>query len=320
MPKLRTLIIAAFLTLAIGTQSALKAQVSISYSDIEPAQPNTTSVDELSIVKEDNNAIYGTNPNENETTLRYAWVDHDYLINSVESLRKLRDIYHRQLQKLNEQEAKGIEVYTEKRRAYDEWLNNTLSICASAAIDLGYIPLDIGLKEHATGNFTNLPDITFELQNKLRNAEVTPCPEKLPGTPDLNIAIAFEILCMDGWTYPHVENSLMLYASRYMERRKNNPNKDSEETYAKNVFNKLHSRIDENYKALWDKMPSIVAPIKQRLKLDGVIFINGEQAIAPLLVQNMTDISYLIKQQLENEPISQDIKNILPEIKKSFEY
>ncbi|MCM1317324.1 MAG: hypothetical protein NC241_04005 [Bacteroides sp.] len=311
--------IAAFLTLAIGTQSALKAQVSISYSDIEPAQPDTTAVD-VSIAPADNNAIYGTNPNENETTLRYAWVNHDYLVKSVESLRNLKDIYDRQLLKLNEQESKGIEVYTEKSRAYEEWVDNTLSICASAAIDLGYIPLDFRLKEHATGNFTNLPDITFELQNKLRNGEVTPCPEKLPGTPDLNIAIAFENLCMDGWTYQELENKLSFYASGYWERRKNNPNIDSEKTYTESVFNKLHSRIAENYKALWDKMPSIVAPIEQRMKLDGVIFAIGTQVIAPLLVQNMTDISYILMQQLENEPISQDIKNILPEIQESFEY
>ena len=320
MSKMRILMIAAFLTLAIGTQSALKAQVSISYSDIEPAQPNTTAVDELSTVKADNNAIYGTTPNENKNTLRYAWVDHEYLVKSVESLRKLKDIYERQTGKLDEQEAKGINVAIEKNRSFTEHWDNFYSICASAAIGLGYIPLDITLKEHATGNLTNLPDITFELQNKMRNGEVTPCPEKLPGTPNLNIAIAFENFCMADWTYQELEKDLSFHAWAYMERRKNSPNKDSEERYVDNIFKKLHYRIGENFEALWDKMPSIVAPIEQRLKLDGVIFVNSNQAIAPVLAQNLTDISYILKQELENEPIAQDIKNIIPEIVKSFEY
>lgn len=221
------------------------------------------------------------------------------------------------MDKLNDQEKNGVNVAVEKNRAFTEHWDNVYSICASAAIDLGYIPLDINLKERATGNITNLPNITFELQNKMRNREVKPCPEKLPVTPDLNIAIAFYNLCMDGWTCPELENKLRFYASKYAEHYQNDQYKIR---YAENTFQKLMSRIEENYKALWDKMPSIVAPIEQRLNLDGVIFVNANHEIAPLLVQNMTDISYILMQELENEPISQDIKNIIPEIVKSFEY
>lgn len=238
-----------------------------------------------------------------ENTLKYGWIDIDFLIQSVTPLSEKRADVQKRFDELNNKihelyNLNGNNAASEIQRLQEEsqvlapeFFLNVYNYCLTPSIELGYIPLMLYNKEEAVGDkMANLPDITWQLGNAMKKKLLTPYNSDQLGKANMKIAYVTKEMIDKRLDIPFSEVNSLIYA--YCQKR-------GADNYIQGKSKAVDDIRGEIYQLVLNSIKSKFAA----WDYDGIIIVNPQLPYSPVVLEGMDDVTYLVLTQCMTEDI-----------------